>query len=143
MTHVRPGPPMRRLLLPAILVAIPFIEVAVTVLMTEHLGPARTYGLFAVPTAIGLFLQWLAWSRLKVREAACPDPWKKYRHFSGKRRSLALQNDPDYPAWLALHLEKLLFWVSTVLLLIPGVITDLLGFALMLSPLRARLLEPT
>lgn len=134
---------MRRLLLLALLVSIPFVEVAVTVLLTAHLGAARTYGLFAIPTVIGLLFQWRAWAKLKAREAACPNPSKKHRHFSGKRLTFEVQRDPDFPAWLGLQFDTFLFWVGTTLLLIPGVVTDLLGFALMLPPLRTRIFHPT
>ena len=126
---------MKNRLLIVLLIALPFVEVAATVYLTSWLGAIVTYSLFAIPTVAGLFIQWRRWPRMRSQfnevlaevkatgETKPSDPREKWG------------SEATYRDWT----EVLAFWVATVLLFIPGFVTDAVAFALMLPWVRERL----
>jgi UPF0716 family protein affecting phage T7 exclusion len=110
-----------------ILISVPFLEVGLTVLLTKTLGATLTYSLFAIPTAIGLIIQWFRWKRIKP---VFYELLKKSEVYAENKNFFAI------PAIHRQMQEVASFWVSVLLLLIPGFVTDVIAFYLIFSPAR-------
>ena len=108
-----------------ILICVPFLEVGLTVLLTKTIGAALTYSLFAIPTAVGLIIQWFRWKRIKPVFYGL---LKKSEAHADNKNFFAI------PAINKQMQEVLSFWTSVLLLLIPGFVTDVVAFYLMFSP---------
>ncbi len=111
----------RELKFAALLIGLSFAEVAVTILFTKWLGAALTYSLFAVPTAIGLFLHWRRWQKVRVdwevMQAILKDAKKKITD--------------DANAEFGKRMKRLQwFWISVALLLVPGFVSDVIAFGI-------------
>lgn len=127
---------MKQIRVALILIALSFSEVAVTILMTKYLGAALTYSLFAVPTGVGLVIQWFRWQGVKNDWAEVMAIHERHKHLESEKEIRALTGTPGYT-------EKLIaysyFWVSLILLLVPGFVTDIIAFSLMLPSVHKKL----
>jgi UPF0716 family protein affecting phage T7 exclusion len=107
------------------LVCIAFVEVAVTILLTKYFGAAPTYFLFAIPTIIGLFIQW---RRKPIMEAAWAKVEKGLRSGDIYDQKLRMTR----PSYVEPQAELYTYWVTIFLLAIPGPLTAAVAFSLML-----------
>ena len=107
------------------LVCIAFIEVAVTVLLTKYFGALPTYSLFAVPTTVGLFIQW---RRKPIMQAA----WVKVEQGFPNRDKYKQKLLMTRPSYIEPCAELYTYWVTVFLLAIPGPLTATVAFSLML-----------
>lgn len=103
------------------LAAIAVVEVASIALLASYLGALPTFLIYAIPTFIGFVIQLhrrqsmlAAWREMKIDE----DVDRKHE---GK---LVINT----PAKMAAGVEHYTYWLSTVLLLIPGPITSIAAF---------------
>lgn len=122
---------LKRPWLLVVLLGIPLIEIAATILLTKYLGALPTYVLFAALSLGGLWLQWRRWPQIKGLLKQSADGLDVYRDDEHKLRRHEVF-DP-FAQWV-------LFWVVCLLLLFPGFVTDVLAFALMLPPVKRRAL---
>ncbi len=112
------------------LVLMSFLEVAITVLLTRYFGALQTYSLFAIPTLIGLFIQW---RRKPIMKAA----WDKMDYGVRKGDTYEQRMRGTRPSAIMPFVEVFTYWVSVLLLAIPGPLTALIGFCLMLPCVKA------
>jgi UPF0716 protein FxsA len=104
------------LLILALLVALPFVELAVLVQVAGSIGVLDTLGLLVVVSIGGV---WLAkWAGLGV--------------VNRMRRTQAAGEVPSREL-----MDGALILLAAVLLVIPGFVTDVVGILLLLPPLRA------
>lgn len=102
---------------------------AVTILLTKYLGALVTFSLYAVPTAIGLFIQW---RRKQVLKPACAKLMIVGKGKDHYQRARIMSR----PAFAAAQTEIYAYWVSVILLAIPSPITAVAAFILMLPAVR-------
>lgn len=120
---------LKRPWLLAIFLGIPCVEVVATIAITRSLGAPLTYALFAGFSIGGLWLQWRRWSHVKGLLKQSADGLDTYRDDQNKLRRHEVF-DP-FAQWA-------LFWLVCLLLFIPGFVTDVAAFALMLPPVKRR-----
>lgn len=118
------------------LVVMSFLEVAITVLLTKYFGALLTYSLFAIPTIIGLFIQW---RRKPMMNAAVDRMGPGF----GKGSTYEQRMQTTRPSVIVPQTEFFLYWGSVLLLAIPGPITALLGFGAMLPCVKWHLVKGT
>ena len=104
----------------AIIIALSLADFGTTILCTRWLGSSLTYALFAVPMLLGLFMQW---RRFKA-DAAKAEPQMSLS--DEERKKLMPENMAGTGAW----------FLVTVLLLIPGLVTAGIAFIIMLTPVN-------
>jgi UPF0716 family protein affecting phage T7 exclusion len=110
----------------ALLIVLSFTEVAVTVLFSKWLGAALTYSLFAIPTAIGLFLHWHRWKQIRADWDVMQAILKNAKE-TGKKMSMT--DDPETYTEFVRRMQRIQwFSLSLILLLVPGFVTDVLAF---------------
>ncbi len=102
----------RFLLLTAVL---PFVELALLVWIASHTSAMFAMMLILVPTACGLALT-------------------RYQGLWAWRQVQARVQQGEAPA--SALLDGLMIWIAGILLIIPGVLTDLVGLLLLIPPLR-------
>ncbi|MBV9470572.1 MAG: FxsA family protein [Abitibacteriaceae bacterium] len=107
----------------AIIIALSLADFGTTILCTRWLGSSLTYALFAVPMLLGLFMQW---RRFKA-DAAKAEPQMSLS--DEERKKLMPENMAGTGAW----------FLVTVLLLIPGLVTAGIAFIIMLTPVNIML----
>ena len=113
------------------LVALPFVEVAVTVVFTRWIGAGWTFLLFVVPAVTGLLVQWLRYPRIKLL-------WSELSSRMESEGKEGLRRDPEL---LRRSTEVLLFWFAVALLLIPGLASHVIAFGLIAPWTRALLIQ--
>ena len=114
----------RRLLV--LLISIPFVEVAVTIFLTSAIGAGLTFSLFAIPTIIGLIIQWFRWKKIRLY-------WIEIKSLL---EANARNENSEMIHNVRLNRNAMVlinFWLSVVLLLIPGFVTDIYAFYLIFS----------
>ena len=104
----------------------------VTVLLTKYFGALLTFSLYAIPTSIGLFIQW---RRKHLMKLACAKLSVAHQG-KGKYQSAKILSRP---AFAAAQTEIYTYWVSIILLAIPGPITASAAFILMLPFVKRRM----
>lgn len=107
---------------PALLI-LPFAEVGVTVALTRWLGATVAYALYAVPAVFGLLIQWRRY--LLVKET-----WQEMEIEVREKRKESFSD----PAWLRKSWGIQVFWLTVLLLLVPGVLSHLAAFYLLIRP---------
>ena len=110
-----------------ILTLIPLVEVALTIILTKLIGGILTYSIYFISTTIGLLLQWRRWKKVESL-------WEIVVHVKSKKNYFNLEFQM---AWAEIYQ----YWFSTILILIPGLITDAIGFYNMLPPVKAKKLK--
>ncbi len=117
-----------------LLIGFSLLEVAITVLLAARFGVVKTFLFFFITGALGLAAQWFRWRSLNLKKK-----WGKYISL-GRRydflppeeRQAAFNSDPEYAA-VAKNLKEItIFGTSFILFFVPGFLTHLLAFALML-----------
>src|SRR4028118_485193 len=109
----------------AVLVSLSAIEMAVTVLLTKYFGALLTFSLYAIPTVVGLFIQWRCRHILKAACAKLNVAHKSRDHYQTAKIM-------SRPAFAAAQTEVYNYWISVLLLAIPDPITATAAFILML-----------
>ncbi|WP_341502121.1 FxsA family protein [Gallaecimonas sp. GXIMD4217] len=97
---------------------VPFVEIALLIQLGEIIGGAATIALMIITAIVGATL---------VRRAGL-ETWQE------AQRRMAMGEMPGQQLC-----EGLLLLIAGVVLVTPGLITDLLGLALLLPPVRKRL----
>lgn len=125
--YVRYGPTQIRLSWVLLLLVGPFAEVAVTVLLTRWLGATPTFALYVISAGIGLLVQCLRYRRLG-RE------WDVT--FGTKLEPIS---EEAIPSASEIARQRgisafAMFWVTSALLLIPGVLSHLAAFYWLIWP---------
>jgi UPF0716 family protein affecting phage T7 exclusion len=117
------------------LVCLSFVEVAVTVLLTKYLGALLTYSLFAIPTTVGLFIQWRRKDVMREAWAMTAQAFRENKH---KSEILRIMSRPEYAAAQA---EVHTYWASVLLLAIPGPLTAAIAFCFMLPFVKKKIAQ--
>lgn len=112
-----------------VLILVSFCEVGVTVLFTRYLGALLTYSLFAIPTTVGLFIQW---QRKLIAAAA----WRKVGQEFQKGNTYEARMLRTRPHFVSTSVEVASYWIATFLFFIPGPLTVLIAFSLTLPIVR-------
>lgn len=118
-----------------VLIATAFGEIALNVHLTRWLGPLVTYALFAIPTAIGLVLQLRRWPAIITMW------WEISVLYPTRRRKLLPRGVMERYSYISFY------YLSIVLLLIPGFLTDVVAFYFVLRlprwprPLREKQIQ--
>lgn len=112
-----------------VLLALPFVEIAVTVLLTRWLGAIWTFALFAVPALIGLSVQWLRYPEIK---RIWNESGARLKELGSESKDVLTHDDLFQQQFS----EVIFYWIATVLLLIPGLVTHLIAFALIWAPTK-------
>lgn len=99
----------------ALFIAIPLIELALLIQIGEWLGVAPTIGLVVVTGILGASLA----------------RWQGFKTFLKIQRELDSGRIPANEL-----LDGLMILIGGLLLLTPGLLTDLLGFSLLIPPVR-------
>ncbi|HZT40713.1 MAG TPA: FxsA family protein [Chthonomonadaceae bacterium] len=117
--------------LTVLIIAFPFAEIGVTVLLTRWLGAGVAFSLYAIPAILGLLIQWRRaktirsiWGKVSQRDREAPNgpPWA----------DPALKEEWD---------ELICYYITFVFLLIPGLISHILAFLLIITPTRKRIIS--
>lgn len=117
------------LYLPLLLI-FPFTEIAITIFLTQRLGVAWAFLFFAVPAIIGLLILKLRYQRFKAAQKLLKEKQAEREHH--KTTAHKKKQQPSDPEEAAGCVEVLFYQLITVLLLIPGVLSHILAFCLML-----------
>jgi len=105
----------------ALLVSVPFAEVAFNIFAVKALGPALTYSLFAIPTLAGLAFHWRVWQQ-----------HVKPIYAEMKAVRISSKDFIKDEVYLQMFWAVTTFQISLLLVLIPGFLTDIAAFFLML-----------
>src|ERR1051325_2824035 len=124
---------MRPFRLLTIIVLLSFAEVATTAYLASHFGVALTFSVFAVPTVIGLAIQATRWHAMTAAWATMNACLAKAARTRNRRKRLAMPGE-----FLSAQSEVMLYWGTMVLLLIPGPITALVAYLLIMRRTRER-----
>jgi UPF0716 family protein affecting phage T7 exclusion len=109
------------------LLLISLIEVGITIALAKTLGAVTTFSLFAASNIIGLVILWFRW------QAFSPH-WSEYwlRMIAAQQLSEVEKSgqaaEPESKHDLEVVSVSLTLLFSLILLLIPGLITDLIAF---------------
>lgn len=99
-------------------ILFPLVDMALLLVIAQHTGPLFTIGLIVVTGVVG------AWS---ARRAGI--------HCLGRIQSQLAQGQMPADSLV----DGLLILIAGALLITPGILTDAVGFALLIPPVRARL----
>ena len=111
----------------ALLVFISIGEVGLTVFLTHKFGAKLTYSAFLITTLTGLIIDWVRLPKFKVNLKI----FKKYTVDSSASKKEFYDNIPH--EYFYSMIEVFSYVLSIILFLVPGFITDALGF-LVLTP---------
>jgi UPF0716 family protein affecting phage T7 exclusion len=111
----------------AAMIAAAVAEVSVTAVLVEKLGVTNLIGLYVITTGIGGFVIWFYYSKQKL--------------IINKMQSMDLDTlpstekegpyTPEGNYSLKLGMAIFTFWLAVTLIVIPGIVTDFLGLALL------------
>ena len=107
------------------IVCLTFLEVAIIILLTKYFGGWLTFALFALPTLTGLFM---LWCRRNSYQAAVTK-YESAVKDKDSEESLRVLAQPEYAMAQA---EVSLHWMTLFTLLIPGLLTTIYAFRLVI-----------
>lgn len=99
----------------ALLIMLSLVDFGTTILCIRWLGSSLTYTLFAMPMLGGLFIQWRRWKVMQAKS----------------ERQKSLTTEARGQSFAEEMTEGLSWMLVTALLLIPGLVTAGIAFALM------------
>lgn len=104
-------------------------EVSVTAVLVDKLGVLKLVGMYVVTTGMGGLVIWTYYSKQQL----IMNKIKSMERDSFPDTVDEVQKNPEALYFGELGMAMGYFWIAVVLIVIPGIVTDILGLALLVK----------
>ena len=118
-----------------LLLIVAVAEVATTGVVYEYLGVWKLIGVYAITTTLGaiLLLSKMSWIiRLKSKIKTCSDDAQLKNDIEIARKGKVNEVSPKYKEFITLFIHFGLWVFAWIAIIIPGIVTDLVGYVLII-----------